>query len=358
MCFNFFEIDTKALIENVKKIKLNLKDGCKLCAMVKADAYGHGVKNIAPYIDCFVDFFGVANTKEAMELRNLNVNAPIIVVGELSFEDILWCAMENVRLSIGSVDDAIKVSNGVNLPLKVHIKINSGMNRFGFDDERELKKAITILKKNKNITIEGVFTHYSTKEEDKKFIIYQTEVFYNLIKNINLKDVIIHTSSSYASLNMPSLNFDMCRIGFYLYGGEKTILNLSPVLSIKSQVVKIIYIKKGESVGYSRTFVAKRDSIIGVVPLGYADGFDRRLSNNGFVLINGKKAPIIGRICMDVFFVDLTNIDNVKLSTEVVIIGKSGKKQITFADYAKRLSTSEYEIMLKFRYKRMNVKIK
>lgn len=357
MGFNHYIIDTKALVGNVKKIKSFLSDKTKLCAMVKADAYGHGVQNIVPYIDNFVDYFGVANVNEAKELRNCNVKSPILVVGELSFDEILWCCLNNVRLSVGSLDDACKVAEKASLPLKIHIKINTGMNRYGFNDKNEFKKAIKIISANQNIEIEGVFTHFSTKSEDREFILYQIENFYNYLKFLNLKNIIIHTSSSYAALNMPDLQFDMCRVGYYLYGAEKTILDLKPVLSIKSTLVKISNIKKGDSVGYSRTFIAKKDSVIGVVPLGYADGFDRRLSNNGYVLIDGYKAKIIGRICMDVFFVDLTGMPDVKLGDEVVIIGQSKGKRITYHEYAKWLDTSEYEIMLKFRYKRMEVEI-
>lgn len=357
MEFNEYRIDVNALRNNVRKIRANLDSNTKFCAMVKADAYGHCVRVIAPNIEDIVDFFGVANIDEARQLVRLRIKTPILIVGVLDFGSILWCTQNNVRISITSFSDAEKASKLVKKPLKVHIKINTGMNRFGFSDELDLKRAIDVLRKNPNITIEGAFTHFATKTDDRFFIVFQFEKFLKLSYENGLGGLILHCNNSFATVHMHKFQLCMCRIGFLMYGTEPTRLGLEPVLSIKSHLIEINHIKKGDSVGYGRTFFAKHDMRIGVVPLGYADGFDRRLSNRGFVLVSGKRARVVGRICMDVFMIDLSGIDDAKIGDEVCILGRQGNRHIRVDDYARLLDTSEYDILLKFRYRRMKVRV-
>lgn len=357
MGFNEYILDVNALRRNVQKIRRNLDLHTKLCAMVKADAYGHGVHVIAPNIDDLVDYFGVANVDEAKQIVRLGIITPILIVGVLDFGSILWCARNNVRITITNMSDAEKASKLAKLPIFVHIKINTGMNRFGFSDEVELARAIALLKKNPNITIEGAFTHFATKTDDRFFIVTQFQKFLKFARGSGLGGLMLHCNNSFATVYMKKFQLNMCRIGFLMYGAEPTKLNLESVLSIKSRIIEINHIKKGESVGYARTFVAKKDTKIGIIPLGYADGFDRRLSNEGFVLVRGKRVPVVGRICMDVFMIDLSGVSDAELGDEVCILGRQGNRRIRVSDYAKWLGTSEYDILLKFRYKRMKVKV-
>lgn len=351
--FNSYELNIDNLRYNVAKIR-GFVGKTKICAMVKADAYGHGAVAIAKGIEDVVDFFGVASVFEAKELREAGVKNKILIVGRIPPGCFQWCAEHDVSVTVSSVKEMRCVCDMVHKPLCVHVKVNTGMNRFGINSIKELKEIQKLFSTHPNMVFEGMFTHFATKAEDVGFLNTQHALFDKYIKLVD-KNVIIHCSSTYATSQHGLFKHDMVRCGFAIYGwGE----GFKPVLSIKSKVISIHDVKKGDTVGYDRTFVFNNKGRVGVVPIGYADGFDRRLSNNFKVLVNGQYVDVIGRICMDVFIVDLTAAKNVKEGDVVTILGTDGEKGISVYDYAKALDTSPYEILLKFRPHRMKTVLK
>lgn len=352
--FNNYIINLTYLKNNYNQIKNYVGKKVKVCAMVKADGYGHGVKEVCKALNN-ADFFGVASAHEAKEIRKFNKHTSILVVGIINLDCILWCAKNNVSVGVSSLDELtkiIQVLSGINL--KIHIKINTGLNRIGVSKINEFKKMLKLISVNKNIDLEGVFTHFATKLNDVEFIVKQHERFCQFVKYVDKNKVIIHCCNSFASLMFPKYHYGMVRCGFNVYGWQLDYkMLLKPVLNITSKIIFIHNIKKGETVGYDRTFLAEKNCKVGVLPIGYADGFDRRLSNKFSVLVNGKWAKVIGNICMDICMIDLTGI-KASVGDEVVLIGRSGGYEITPYTYANVLSTSAYEILLKFRYERMN----
>lgn len=266
------------------------------------------------------------------------------------------CSKQNISISVGGLEQ-LKEYLSFNSDINIHIQVNTGLNRYGFKSISDFKKVLSMIEKNKNIKLEGLYTHFATKASDIVFIKKQF-LKYNQFKSlIKDKNVIFHVANSYATLYDKNLHQSMVRNGFLMYGEFENNIGNKPILSIKSHLVNISYIKKNDTIGYDRTFKADKAMKIGVVPIGYADGMFRDLSNNFHVLIGGKKCKIVGLICMDVFMVDLTDVD-AHLYDEVVLLGRQGKEKITLQDYADAVHTSPYEILLRFSYKRMEYIVK
>lgn len=357
--YNKYYINSNNLVSNVLQVKSVLKNRTKLCVMVKANAYGHGIKNVCKIIKDHVDFFGVATINEAKEIRSFNKSTPIIIVTIIDYRYIFWCAKNNISVTIGSLNDLqqiIKRKHKLHdLKLKIHIKINTGLNRIGIDDKDEFLQVYNTVQKESCLQLEGVFTHFATKDEDNEFINEQHKEFADYIKCLTISKIIVHCCNSYATMAKKDYHYDMVRCGINIYGvSNYQGYTFKPVLSITSQLIAIHKVKAGETVGYSRTYTAKSDSTIGVVAMGYADGFDRRLGNNFEVLINNSWAKVVGVVCMDVFMVDITHIPNCKVATTVTILGKNGDKEMTAEYYAKCLKTNNYEVLLKFSHRRMD----
>lgn len=358
-----FIVSKTNLIHNIELIKSNLKNNVKLCAVVKANAYGHNIKKLAPIMEPKVDFFAVAMVCEAVELRLIVREKPILILGKVDITQVKKCLKKNISIQLDNIELAQKIEKlKLNGKINVHLKINTGMNRFGVSNYIQFKKLINFVVNSKNINLEGIFTHFATKLDNKKFINIQYSKFKKYVKyakKIN-SNIIAHCANSCATINICSMQMDMVRCGYALYNKmNNSPIKLENVLSIKSKIVNIIKIKKGESVGYDRSFIAKEKTVVAVVPIGYADGFDRRLSNNFKVLINGSFCNVVGRVCMDVFMVDITKKPNIKLFDEVTLLGLDNYgNEISLIDYANALGTSTYEILLKFNYKRMNYILK
>ena len=354
-CYNEYIVNVKKLKQNYLNIRKNLSNNTKLCAIVKANAYGIGSETVCKSLYGFVDFFGVATLQEALTIRSYDKDTNILVLGQVDSEEIGVCSDNNISVSISSYSQLQEISK-IDKKIQIHIQVNTGLNRYGIRSIVEFKKALKIVDNNVNLNLQGVYSHFATKEKDRLFIniqFYKFLQFKNLVKDRN---VLCHIANSYATNVSHKYQLDMVRNGFALYAGcDKTYQ--SSVLTIKSRIVHINYIKKGDTVGYDRTFTAKNKMKIAVIPLGYADGFDRRLSNNFSVIINNKKCHVVGLVCMDSFMVDVSDID-VEVGDEVLILGQSKDLAITLEDYAKALSTSPYEILLKFNYKRMNYIVK
>ena len=350
--FNKFVVNIDNLRCNLILIQRLLGDNVKLCAVVKADAYGVGVETVCKSIKDIVDFFAVSNVFEAKEIRDLGINTKILILGVVGVEDVEYCAKNNISITVGDFDYLKAISNNLNSTIQIHLKVNSGLNRYGYKNKNMFRKSVNLINRSKNMVLEGVYTHFATKKEDVEFINIQKKIFDEYCVYLP-KKAIKHCANSFATMLSSVYQYDMVRIGVNMYGdmrGEN--LPLKDVVSIESEVVATTIVQKFQSVGYDRTYTADKTCKVAVVPLGYADGINRKASNSFFVLINGKCANIVGNVCMDCFMVDITGIDNVYIGTKVTIVGESLDKKITMLDWADNLKTSPYDVLLNFRKKR------
>lgn len=338
----YLEIDLSNLKHNVGVLKKAMPNNCELMAVVKAEAYGHGAYEIATHINKIgVKAFAVATIDEGIRLRNYGITGEILILGYTAPERAKELYKYDLMQTLIDYDYSILLNNQ-GYKVKAHIKIDTGMHRLGFDKENA--ESIAAVFSLKNIKVCGMFTHLcaadSTDEKDVCFTDIQIESFYKLLKTLKEKGIAIpkiHIQSSYGFLNYPELNCDYIRAGVALYGvlsspNDKTKLQLDlrPVLSLKSRVILLRQIKKGDCVGYSRSFVAERDSRIAILSIGYADGYPRILScGKSYVLMGGHRAPVVGKICMDLLAVDVTDCPDVTVGSIATLIGKDGREEIS-----------------------------
>lgn len=354
----FVTIDLDAIYENVENLSKKVKKGTKLIAVIKTDGYGHGAIPIARTIDNLVGAYAVATVDEAENLRRHNIQKPIYVIGYTHESQLDRMIVNDIRTTVFTYEMAKAVSEcakRLNKAANIHIKVDTGMSRIGFEPNDENVKLIKEISKLDNIFIEGIFTHFAKADEkDKAFTFEQLQRFNSFIKqleDIGVNIPVKHCSNSAAIMEILEGNMDAVRAGIAMYGlypseeVDKNSVELKPALGLKSHVVYVKEIEKGTPVSYGGTFVADKKMKIATIPLGYGDGYRRSLSNKGFVLINGKKAGILGRVCMDQFMVDVTDID-VKKDDEVVLIGRSGEEVITAEMLASMAGeTFNYEIV-------------
>ena len=349
-------VDLKAFKKNISNIKLHTAPS-KLLVLVKADAYGHGLIHIgAAAQEAGADYLGVACVEEGLQLKNAGITLPVLCLGPIprgSERDCVEYSIEQTVSKLNEVERLEEYCRAHNKQCNVHIKIETGMHRTGVRAGDELAELIDAIKQTRHITVKGVFTHFATADEaDGEYTLFQAREFNKAVQQVKNAgfDPIVHCANSGAVLDYPELNFDMVRAGIICYGYypsrqvEKSI-EIYPVLSFKTAIVEINRVKKGEGIGYGRTFVAPRDMTVAVLPVGYGDGYKRALSNKGYVLINGKKAGILGNVCMDMTMVDITDI-SAKLFDEAVLIGKQGNEVISADTLADLCGTISYEIML------------
>ena len=358
--FSDYIVDVNILRQNVINIKNLIGNKVDFCAIVKANAYGVGVETVCKTIFGLADFFAVANVNEGLNIRIFDKITKVLILGVCDTDSLILCSQQNLSISVGDFETLLKFNKFAienNLKLKVHLQINTGLNRFGFRSIIDFKRALKLLTDNEFLVFEGVYSHFATKDNDVKFIKKQFLRFLQFKNVVKNKDIIFHICNSFATLYNKKYRLNMVRNGFLMYGGTKNNIGNKLVVSIKSKVASIMNTKKNDTIGYDRTYLCDRALKIAVVPVGYADGLDRRLSNKFYVLINGQKCRILGNICMDVFMVDISNMD-VNLGDEVVILGKQKNEEITLEDMAKVLNNSPYEVLLRFNYKRMNYIVK
>lgn len=359
---SFAEIDLSNYAYNFSQIRKLIKGRTLspiVMAVVKANAYGHGAIQIAKKaLQIGAGYLGVVCLYEARELREAKIKAPILILNYTDPNSVREAL--KLKLTLTVMDEEVlnaidKEAKKLNQKAKIHIKVDTGMHRGGALPDEALR-LISSLENYKNVYFEGIFTHFATSDEKNlSFTHHQLSVFNKLLRSLKEKSMtppLIHAANSAATLRLPSTYFDMVRPGIISYGLSpshdfKLPFTPKPVMSLKTTIAQIKRLKKGETVGYGRTWKAKTETLMALLPIGYADGYSRSLSNNWHVLIKGKKAPLIGRISMDQTVVDITNIKNVKVSDEVVIIGKQGKEEITADDIAKQTGTINYEVVAK-----------
>ena len=356
---SWIEIDLKALSFNLNQIKGFFPQGVYVLAVVKADAYGLGITEVSKYLHGLgVNYLGVANLDEAVLLRKEGIITPILVLGKVPSLDLPIASFYNISVSAVSLQHAKDISLasiGSDIELTVHLKVDTAMHRFGVD-VKEAGDAMSFLSAAPKIKVEGIFSHLPCADENRSLTVSQIRSFKGLVLFLKRKGFsfeLVHISNS-AGLVYKKEFADFCnmiRPGIALYGSYpstefKNILKLRPVMSLFSTVQLLRKVKKGDGVGYGYEFIASRDSLIGVVPIGYGDGYPRIVSGRARVLVRGREMKVVGRICMDYLFLDLTDLaGEVKEGDEVVLIGMQGGNEIYSDDLASWASTISYEVL-------------
>ncbi len=351
-------VDLDAIYDNVVALSKRLKEGTKIIAVVKTDGYGHGAVPIAKTIDELVYGYGVATVDEAINLRRHDVSKPIIVIGYTHESQLDRLVSYDIRPAVFTLDMGKAVSQAAireNKVAKIHIKIDTGMGRIGFRVTEESADIIKEISELPNVEIEGIFTHFARADEtDKTSTKEQYALFVEMLHKLEERGLTIpvkHCSNSAAMMELPDYNLDAVRAGIAMYGlypsdeVDKSLVKLKPALGLRSHIAYIKDVHKGDTISYGGTFVAEHDMKVATIPLGYGDGYRRSLSNKGYVLIHGKRANILGRVCMDQFMVDVTEID-AKKDDVVVLLGKSGEEEISAEMLASMAGlTFNYEIV-------------
>lgn len=337
------EVYLDAIKSNMDAMHENLKPGTKMMAVLKADGYGHGAVEIAKMLEEVPYVFGyaAATVDEALDLRAADVKKPILILGytfEDTYEDMI---LNNIRPTFFTYHDAKRFSDIAERLGKIapiHLAIDTGMGRIGFQMNRKAVDEITEISKLPAVKLEGVFTHFARADEmDKTATKEQYDLFMQMIHELENNGVtfeIHHCANSAAILEFPDANLEMVRAGITMYGlwpSEEMdhSFPLEPALSLYTHIVHIKDVDAGTTVSYGGTFVAEEPMRIATIPVGYADGYARSLSGCGYVLIRGHKAPILGRVCMDQFMVDVTNIPDAEVLDKVTLIGTDGEHKIT-----------------------------
>lgn len=359
------EISKKNLIHNLRQFKKRVGKRVKIMAVVKANAYGHGIRQVAKIVSQNgADWLGVNSLEEGTVLRNSRIKKPILILGYIPLariKDVIKNDLSFVVYNPETIKKAQRIAIRFKKKARVHLKIETGTNRQGIKMD-DLESFIKFCLEKKNIEIEGIYTHYANIEDtlDHTFALSQLRKFkkaVQLIKQLGV-DPICHTTCSAAVILYPQTYFDLIRLGISLYGlwpsrevqilvnrSKRANLELKPVLTWKTIVAQVKDIAKGETVGYGRTFRASREMRIAVIPVGYWDGYDRKLSNCGRVLIKGQFVPLIGRVCMNMFMVDVSEIPGIKPEEEVVLIGQQGENEIKAEELAEKIGTINYEVV-------------
>ncbi len=360
----WIEINQKALLSNLRQFRQRVGKRTKIMAVVKANAFGHGILAVAQIVAPKVDWFGVNRLEEGLALRQMKIKSPILILGylpPLAMREAISHDLSFVVLNLSAAKRAQQAARKLSQRAKVHLKVETGTNRLGICG-KELIRLAKFCSSQNELFLEGLYTHYANIEDtlDSSFAQGQLRKFKEAERFMQKKGVKIplkHTACTAATILFEETNFNLIRLGIGLYGlwpsretkisaQEKGIkINLQPVLTWKTKIAQIKAVAKGETVGYGRTFITSRKTKIAVLPIGYWDGYDRGLSSSGRVLIKGHSAPVIGRICMNMMMVDVTEIPLIKPEDEVVLLGKQGKEEITTEEIAQKMGTINYEVV-------------
>lgn len=352
------EVNLDAIEKNILELKSFVKDKTKILAVVKADAYGHGSSMITPtLLASGVDYLGVASIDEGMELRNNKFTCPILVLGAAPVWAFDYAAQNNISVSMfleNHIEAAELTYKKTGIKTKAHIKLDTGMNRIGVEQE----DAVNFIKKiqgNNAIELQGIFTHFACSEDEEKTK-EQLKIWNNVLSNIDTQGLLLHcfnTAATIAQYN--ENNYNMVRLGLALYGlipdlpsfCEK-VPDLIPAMSLKGRIINIHNARENSGVSYSHTYITTKDTEIATIPVGYADGVDRRLSNKIYGILNGQKVKQIGNITMDQMMFDITGI-NAKEGDIITLIGTDGDKSISINEWADILGTINYELICRLK---------
>ena len=360
------EIDSSALTRNIHQFRKQVGEKRKFLAMVKANAYGHGMLEVSRIaVNAGADWLGVHSLEEGILLRKEGFSCPILVAGTIPLDGLKEAVAHDLRLTVynfETLDPLSKACGQLQKKAFLHVKLETGTYRQGIRDE----EALSFMKKAQEhscLVLEGISSHFANIEDttDHTYAQSQLQNFKRIVEELEKNKIEIplkHMSCSASAILFPDTYFDMVRAGIGMYGlwpSKETFLScrlqkreplrLEPVLSWKTRIAQIKKVPKGSFIGYGCTYRVSRESVLAVLPIGYYDGYDRGLSNSSFVLIRGKRAPLRGRVAMDFIVVDITDIPRVKLEDEVVLLGKDGEEKITADDLASLVGTINYEIV-------------
>jgi alanine racemase len=348
-------VDLAAVERNIRRLQAAVPTGTEMCAVVKADAYGHGAAPVARAAQAAgAGWLAVASAQEAAELREAGLQGPLLVMGALSGEELpvaLEARAGVVAWTQEFVTELERAAGGS--PVGVHVKLDTGMGRFG---TRELEEALAVAERvagsSGALGLRGAMTHLATADCDPEFMAAQLEAFAPFVAAVRARwpDVLVHAANSAAVLSAPESHFDLVRCGLAVYGcdpmgGAPGDQQLDPALELSSYVAAVKPAQPGDTVGYGRTFTAERETNIATVPIGYADGYVRALSNNSDVLIGGRRYPVVGTISMDNLTVDVGPQAAVRVGDRVILLGADGDERETAEDLAQRVGTISWEIL-------------
>ena len=352
------DIDLDAFRFNLDSIKKNINENTQIITVLKADGYGHGAVPLAKEAEKEERVWGiaVATVEEALELRRGGIKKPLLILGYTYQEDYDLIAEEELRPTVFKLSMAQELSQAAlrkNKTIKIHIKIDTGMSRIGYRDLEKSVPEILEISRLPGLEIEGLFTHFARADEREKAPAYQQlekyQAFQKALKEAGLKIPLCHCSNSAGIIRIPEANMDAVRAGIILYGlypseeVEKEPVPLKPLMTLKSHIAYIKTLEPGVQISYGGTYTTQKETRVATIPVGYADGYARSLSNKGWVLIRGKKAPILGRVCMDQFMVDVTDITEARELDEVILLGKSQDQQITMEELGELSGRFNYE---------------
>ena len=360
----WIEISGDNLLHNIRQFRACVGDDVKIAAVVKSNAYGHGLIEVAKAVEEQADFFGVDSVDEAILLRRAEIGKPILILGYTLLTRLAEVVDNGFNQVVSSFEtlEALKTIATADRPALIHLKIETGTSRQGIW-LKDLPQFLGFIKANTVIKLSGMSTHFANVEDttDHSYARTQLKAFQEAVavaENCGFKNFIKHTACSAAALVFPEARFDMIRLGISLYGlwssdatkvsarqSGLTDFVLKPCLTWKTRVVQIKELPAGTSVGYGCTEKVNANTKIAILPVGYWDGYDRRLSSVGNVLIRGQRCRVLGRVCMNMTIVDVSHVANVQLEDEVVLLGRQGREEITAEELARKCQTINYEVV-------------
>ena len=349
------KISTEAVAANARLIRDSIPSGVKMMCVVKADAYGHDAVRVAKrLLEAGADAFAVAIVEEAEALRAAGIEAPILILGgacEASLRQAVRARAAQAVYTAEALDVLQDEAVRCGARALAHLKVDTGMSRIGVRGEAALDALLEHWKTCPDVAMEGAFTHFCVADSDPAFTALQNERFAAALARVRAAGFspVAHAAATSAMLE-PALQYDMVRPGIGLYGSCVPALEgrLAQAQTLVTRPIRLQAIAAGDSVGYGRTFIAKRDTVVMTLPIGYGDGYPRLLSNRASVLVKGRRAPLVGNVCMDMIMADVTDIPGVTLEDEVVLLGAQGGERITADELARCAETIPYEIMLGF----------
>jgi len=355
---NWAEVDLDAIAFNVRQLKRHVGEHTIVAAVVKANAYGHGALPVAQAcVRAGALRLCVARVDEGIALRAGGITVPVLTMGYATTAQAMEIVCNRLTPTVTTLELAHALSAAVaaagSPPLPVHVKVDTGLGRFGLFPEEALP-FVRALTEVPGLVLEGLYTHFACADEtDLTHTHGQLDIYRQVLRQIEEAGIPIsirHTANSAATLVVPDSHFDMVRPGICVYGLRPSpetamVVHVRPAMAVKSRVARVSTLPAGWGLSYNRTYIPSRPTPVGLVPIGYGDGYRRNLSNQGQVLLHGQRVPIIGRVCMDQFMIDITGIPDVRLDDEVVVLGRQGDEEISADEIASWLGTNNYEIV-------------
>lgn len=351
------QIDLGALRHNYNQVRKLIGRDVKMMVVVKGNAYGHGMARVSKALSSLgVDYLGVATVDEALLLRKNRIAKPILILGSILNDEVEVAIRNGITFTLANNEllaFANKKATSLGMRAKVHIKVDTGMGRIGLWHEDEATSFIEKAATSKFIDLEGIYTHFASAARDKVYTMYQIESFEMLIGQLLNRGIKIpyrHAANSIATVNFKRSHLNLVRPGLIIYGmypkrGFQRLIDLKPVLSLKTKIVYLKNVPPGRSISYGRTYMTQTHTKIATLPIGYADGYGRILSNKAEVLVRGERAQVVGKVTMDQTMVNVGHVKDVKIGDEVVLIGNQGQNEITTERLARLAGTIPYEIV-------------